>query len=315
MNSQAAAAATPALHGGALPTDSRPSGALASGALASGALASGALSSGYWQDLATTDFARVDPARTIALLPVAAIEQHGPHLPLCTDALINQAVVSRALLQLPPSASVLVLPALNVGDSLEHTAFPGTLSADMEALLGLWLSVGRCVARAGVRKLVIFNSHGGQRAHVDLAALRLRVAHGLLVARAHSFSFGVPPGLFEADELAHGLHGGAVETSLVMHLRPDLVRTPALADFQSLGATLARRGGLLGVEKPVGMGWMTQDLNPHGACGDARAASADKGERLLEHLAGCLVQLLAEMEAMPLPSASASESASPRASA
>jgi len=304
MNSPAAAAAAPAL-----PSSARPSGALPTDSLASG----------YWQDLATPDFARVDPARTIALLPVAAIEQHGPHLPLCTDALINQAVVSRALAHLPASASVLVLPALNVGDSLEHTAFPGTLSADMEALLGLWLSVGRGVARAGVRKLVIFNSHGGQRAHVDLAALRLRVAHGLLVARAHSFSFGVPPGLFEADELAHGLHGGAVETSLVMHLRPDLVRTPALADFQSLGATLARRGGLLGAEKPVGMGWMTQDLNPHGACGDARAASADKGERLLEHLAGCLVQLLAEMEAMPLPSASgsasASESASPRASA
>jgi len=304
MNSPAAAAAAPAL-----PSSARPSGALPTDSLASG----------YWQDLATPDFARVDPARTIALLPVAAIEQHGPHLPLCTDALINQAVVSRALAHLPASASVLVLPALNVGDSLEHTAFPGTLSADMEALLGLWLSVGRGVARAGVRKLVIFNSHGGQRAHVDLAALRLRVAHGLLVARAHSFSFGVPPGLFEADELAHGLHGGAVETSLVMHLRPDLVRTPALADYQSLGATLARRGGLLGAEKPVGMGWMTQDLNPHGACGDARAASADKGERLLEHLAGCLVQLLAEMEAMPLPSASgsasASESASPRASA
>lgn len=286
MNSPAASAATPALPSGALP--------------------SGALPSGFWQDLATPDFARVDPARTIALLPVAAIEQHGPHLPLCTDALINQAVVSRALLHLPPSASVLVLPALNVGDSLEHTAFPGTLSADLDALLGLWLSVGRCVARAGVKKLVIFNSHGGQRAHVDLAALRLRVAHGLLVARAHSFSFGVPPGLFEADELAHGLHGGAVETSIVLHLRPDLVRKSALADFQSLGATLARGGGLLGVEKPVGLGWMTQDLNPHGACGDARAASAEKGERLLAHLAGCLVQLLAEMEAMPLPSASAS---------
>ena len=263
----------------------------------------GALPSGYWQDLATPDFARVDPRRTIALLPVAAIEQHGPHLPLCTDALINQAVVAHALQRLPTSASVLVLPALNVGDSLEHTAFPGTLSADLEALLGLWLCVGRGVARAGVKKLVIFNSHGGQRAHVDLAALRLRVAHGLLVARAHSFSFGVPPGLFEADELAHGLHGGAVETSLVMHLRPDLVRMSALAEFASLGAMLARRGGLLGAEKPVGMGWMTQDLNPLGACGDARAASAAKGALLLEHLGDCLVRLLAEVEEMPAPQA------------
>ncbi len=259
------------------------------------------LPSGYWQDLATTDFARVDPARTVALLPVAAIEQHGPHLPLATDAIINQGVVAQALQRLPASAQVLVLPALNVGDSLEHSAFAGTLSADLNDLLGLWLAVGRGVARAGVKKLVIFNSHGGQRAHVDQAALRLRVAHGLLVVRAHSFSFGVPPGLFEADELAHGLHGGAVETSLLLHLRPDLVRQPALADFPSLGAELARRGGLLGAEKPVGIGWMTQDLNPHGACGDATAASAAKGALVLDHLAGRLVQLLAETAAMDPP--------------
>lgn len=259
------------------------------------------LPSGYWQELATTDFARVDAARTVALLPVAAIEQHGPHLPLATDALINQGVVAAALQRLPASASVLVLPALNVGDSLEHSAFPGTLSADLDTLLGLWLAVGRDVARAGVRKLVIFNSHGGQRAHVDLAALRLRVAHGLLVVRAHSFAFGVPPGLFEADELAHGLHGGAVETSLLLHLRPDLVRREALADFPSRGAALAARGGLLGAEKPVGIGWMTQDLNPQGACGNAVAADAGKGRALLDHWAARLVQLLAEVEALPAP--------------
>jgi len=259
------------------------------------------LPSGYWQDLATTDFTRVDPERTIALLPVAAIEQHGPHLPLATDALINQAVVAEALRRLPSVASVLVLPALNVGDSLEHSAFAGTLSAELEDLLGLWLSVGRSVARAGVKKLVIFNSHGGQRAHVDLAALRLRAAHGLLVVRAHSFSFGVPNALFDADELAHGLHGGAVETSLVMHLRPDLVRHEALADFPSLGRTLAARGGWVGAEKPVGIGWMTQDLNAQGACGNAAAASAEKGEALLDHMASCLVQLLAQVAATPAP--------------
>jgi creatinine amidohydrolase len=258
---------------------------------------------GYWQDLTTTDFRQVDPARTIALLPVAAIEQHGPHLPLATDALINQGVVEQALQALPPTASVLVLPALNIGDSLEHTAFPGTLSADLEGLLGLWLAVGRSVARAGVKKLVIFNSHGGQRAHVDLAALRLRVQHGLLVVRAHSFAFGVPPGLFSAEELAHGIHGGAVETSLVMHLRPDLVRQQHLANFPSLGAEMARRGGLLGAEKPIGMAWMTQDLNPQGACGDATQASADKGARLLQHMAAGLVRLLAEVAAMPVPTA------------
>ena len=142
------------------------------------------LPSGRWRDLTTTDFMRIDRARTIAVLPVAAIEQHGPHLPLGTDAMINEGIVAEALRRLPREASVLVLPALEVGDSLEHTAFAGTLSADLDSLLNLWLSVGRGVTRAGLHKLVILNSHGGQRAHVDLAAVRLRAAHGLLVVRA-----------------------------------------------------------------------------------------------------------------------------------
>lgn len=262
---------------------------------------SSALPSAYWQDLCTTDFTRVDAQRTVALLPVAAIEQHGPHLPLSTDACINEGIVSLAMRRLPAGSSVLVLPALNVGDSLEHTAFSGTLNADMDALLGMWLSVGRSVARAGVRKLVIFNSHGGQRAHVDQAALRLRVECGMLAVRAHSFALGLPPGLFDADELAHGIHGGAVETSLMLHLRPDLVRREALADFPSLGRSLAARGGVLGVEKPVGIGWMMQDLNPAGACGNAADASAAKGEAVLEHMAARLVALLGEVAGHPWP--------------
>jgi len=260
------------------------------------------LGSGYWQDLVTTDFARTDPQRTVAVLPVASTEQHGPHLPLCTDAVINQAVVQAALALLPPQASVRVLPALDIGDSLEHTAFPGTLSADLDALLRLWLSVGAGVARAGVRKLVIFNSHGGQRALVDQVALRLRVAHGMLVVRAHSHALGQPPRLFDASELAHGLHGGAVETSLMLHLRPDLVRHEALADFRSRGHDLpAVTGGVLGVEKPAGLGWMAQDLHPSGACGDARAADAAKGAALLAHMAQGLAQLLEEVAQSPLP--------------
>jgi creatinine amidohydrolase len=258
------------------------------------------LPSGYWQDLVTTDFARVDPLRTIALLPVSATEQHGPHLPLSTDAVINSGLVQALLARLPASASVLVLPALEVGDSLEHTAFAGTLTVELQSLLGLWLSIGRSVAHAGVRKLVIFNSHGGQRGLVDQAALRLRAERGLLVVRAHSFALGMPEGLFEVDELAHGLHGGAVETSLMLHLRPDLVRPERIADFASLGRTLAARGGVLGVEKPIGIGWMAQDLNPAGVCGDATAASADKGRALLAHAAERLVTLLADVAEMPL---------------
>jgi creatinine amidohydrolase len=255
----------------------------------------------FWQDMRTTDFAGVDALRTIALLPVAAVEQHGPHLPLSTDAVINEGIVRLMMQRLPADSSVLVLPALTVGDSLEHTAFKGTLSVELQALLGLWLSVGHSVARAGVRKLVILNSHGGQRAHVDQVALRLRVDCGMLVVRAHTFALGMPTGLFDADEMEHGLHGGAVETSLMLHLRPDLVRQDALADFPSTGRTMAARGGVLGLEVAAGLGWMMQDVNPDGACGDATAATAAKGERLLDHWADRLVTLLGEVARHPLP--------------
>ena len=256
--------------------------------------------SSYWQELTTCDFAGLDPEKTIALLPVAAIEQHGPHLPLATDAIINAGIVTETMQRLPDDLSVLVLPALTVGSSLEHTAFPGTLSVDAETLLATWRQIGACVARAGIRKLVILNTHGGQTALVDLAALQLRAAHVMLVARANYLRFGTPAGLFSLEDLDEDMHGGLVETSLMLHLRPDLVRREATEEFAGLPRTLAARNEQLGVEKPVGFGWMSQDLHPSGACGNAAGADAGRGKAYLEHTANALVRLLAEVTATPL---------------
>lgn len=251
--------------------------------------------SGYWQDLTTRDFAEIDPESVVALLPVAAIEQHGPHLPLATDALINEGIVRGTLSRLPKSPTLLVLPPVNVGHSLEHTDFPGTLSVSLEALLGTWVDIGRSVARAGIRKLVFLNTHGGQRGPVDIAALRLRAECGMLAVRANYFAFGAPSGLFDERELRHGLHGGDAETSLLLHLRPDLVRVDALDAFVGLPEQLASRGTLLGPEKPVGFGWMSQDLHPAGVCGNAAAADADKGEEYLEFIVDALLRLIVEV--------------------
>lgn len=255
--------------------------------------------SGHWRDLTTCDFADVERERTVALLPVAAVEQHGPHLPLATDAIINEGIVARVLALGAPGVTLLVLPAQDVGHSLEHTAFAGTLSVDARTLLDVWMELGRSVARAGVRKLVVLNSHGGQGALVDLLAVRLRVESRLLVARANTWRLGTPPGLFAADELAHGIHGGEVETSLLLHLRPDLVRRDAIADFPGLAARWAAQGRTLGVERPAGIGWMAQDLNPAGVCGNAAAADAARGERTLEHLAAALLNVIRDLAATP----------------
>jgi len=256
--------------------------------------------SGYWQEFTTCDFADLDPEKTIALLPVAAIEQHGPHLPLATDAIINEGIVAAAMQRLPEHLSVLVLPALTVGSSLEHTAFAGTLSIDAPTLLATWQQIGTCVAHAGIRKLVILNTHGGQTALVDIAALQLRADHAMLVARANYARFGTPADLFPANELAEDIHGGLVETSLMVHLQPDLVRLDAIEAFSGLARKLAETNEVLGVEKPIGLGWMSQDLHPSGACGNAAGADARRGEAYLEHVADALVTLLEEITATPL---------------
>jgi creatinine amidohydrolase len=260
----------------------------------------GAVRSGYWQDLTTTDFGRVDAEQTVGLLPVAAIEQHGPHLPLSTDAVINDGIVRSAFERLSGPSTLLVLPAQNVGLSPEHTSFAGTLSVRDTTLLEAWTDIGRSVARTGVRKLVVFNTHGGQKALVDLLAVRLRSELGMLVARATYFSFGALPGLFEAAETAHDIHGGEVETSLMLHLKPELVRLTALADFKGLPHELARRHELLGAEKPVGIGWRAEDLHAAGACGNAARADGRRGAQHLDYLGDRLARLVGEVAATSL---------------
>jgi len=258
------------------------------------------LSSGYWSDLTTTDFAAIDPETAIALLPVGAIEQHGPHLPLGTDTQINEAIVRRALERLPDDLTLLVLPTLAYGDSAEHGDFLGTLSPSPETLIRLWTDLGAGVARAGLRKLVIFNSHGGQTQIVDIVALRLRMDHGMLVARANYFHFGTPDGLFPGDELEHGLHGGAVETSLMLHLHPDLVRRDEISNFEPASVEMRQAFAMLRPEGPGAFAWASQDLHPSGASGDATAADAEKGAKLLDHAAERLVTLLIDLRRAPL---------------
>jgi creatinine amidohydrolase len=131
-----------------------------------------------WDELAWTDFARL-PRDAVAILPVAAIEQHGPHLPLRVDAALAEAILARALEIAPAGMPLLALPLQAVGHSPEHARFPGTLALRAETALALWEDIGASVARAGLRKLVVFNSHGGQPQLVDVLCTRLRAAHGM----------------------------------------------------------------------------------------------------------------------------------------
>lgn len=257
----------------------------------------------FWADLSTRDFAALNPATTVAVLPVAATEQHGPHLPLSVDTVLVDGIVAAALAQLPPEAAVLVLPTQAVGLSPEHTAFAGTLSLSPQTVISLWSDIGASVARAGVRKLLLFNSHGGQVSVMDIVARELRVRHGLLVYGSNWYSLPLGDeveGLFSADEHRFGVHAGEIETSMMLALDPARVAMEHAENFPSTSRQRAAHFPILGNGRSAKLGWAMQDYNPQGAAGNAQAATAEKGRALLDAAGRQLALLLQEIARLPL---------------
>ncbi len=265
------------------------------------------LPSRFWADLCTRDFARLDPARTIAVLPVAATEQHGPHLPLSVDTVLADGIVAASLPHLPADLSVLFLPTQAVGLSPEHARFPGTLTLKAETVLRLWTDIGESVAAAGVRKLLLFNSHGGQVSVMDLVARDLRARLNLLVYSCSWFNLPLNDAqgqdlnaLFSAEEHRFGIHGGDIETSMMLALAPARVQMAQAQNFVSTAQARAQQFPILGNGRSAKLGWQTQDYHSAGAVGNAAAATAAKGEALVQAAGRALAQLLAELDALPL---------------
>jgi creatinine amidohydrolase len=253
-----------------------------------------------WTEFTTEDLRHRDMSRTIAVLPVAAVEQHGPHLPLGTDSFIMEGYLARALPLVPEELDVVVLPIQTIGKSNEHLAFPGTLTLSAEGAIKAWMEIGLAVHLAGCGKLVLITSHGGNSAVNEILARELRVSVGLLAVTASWHRLGYPEGLFPEAELKHGIHGGAIETSLMLAFRPDLVRREALRNFAPRSLEMEERFALLRPAQPAGFGWMAQDLHPEGAMGDASAATPEKGEAAADHGARRFVELLGEVDAFDL---------------
>ncbi|TNF19860.1 MAG: creatininase family protein [Rhodobacteraceae bacterium] len=254
----------------------------------------------FWAEYSRHAFARLDHARLIAVQPIGAIEQHGPHLPMSVDSCTVTAIARRLAEALPEDSPALILPTQAVCKSDEHIDFPGTLTLSGDTFLRVLTEIGASVARAGVRKIVFLNGHGGNIPAMDLAARELRVTRNMMSFSVNWFGFGLPEGLFSETERSHGIHAGDMETSVMLALDPDNVDMELAQDFRSRGQDLAERFTHIGLGRAAKPGWKTQDLNTAGACGEAHLASAAKGQATLDHAVARLVEAMAEIDSLPL---------------
>jgi creatinine amidohydrolase len=265
------------------------------------------LPSRFWADLTTRHFAQLAASTSIehavAVLPVAAIEQHGPHLPVSVDTTLVNGVVQAALAHLPASLPVLFLPTQQVGKSNEHIRFPGTLTLSVHSLISVWTELGACVARAGFKKLLLLNSHGGQVSVMDIVARDLRTAHDMIVY--HTSWYNLPlgsevMGLFPPEEHRFGIHAGDIETSMMLALAPDQVDMAQARNFRSSSQDRSEKYPILGNGSSAKLGWQMQDYHPQGAAGNAAAATAAKGHALVNAAGLQLARLLQEISSLPL---------------
>jgi creatinine amidohydrolase len=254
----------------------------------------------FWAELKSSEFAGLDPNATIAILPVAAIEQHGPHLPVMTDTAIAEGMIKTVLARLPDDLAALFLPVQTIGKSNEHLRSPGTISYSAENLTRIWVEIGESIHRAGLRKMVIINAHGGNTEVIGIVARDLRVRLNMLVATAQWRRFGLPSGIYSAFDSTHGIHAGDIETSLMLSFRPDLVSMDKAKNFVSSAIAMEKEFTHLGPTGQHAFGWIAQDLNAEGAVGNASKATAEKGRKTAEHQIDGFIALLRDMTAFSL---------------
>ncbi|MCZ7659354.1 MAG: creatininase family protein [Xanthobacteraceae bacterium] len=249
----------------------------------------------FWAELTTAEFAALD-RETIAVLPVAAIEQHGPHLAVATDAAIAEGMIREVIARLPADLKVVILPTQQIGKSNEHLRSPGTITFSAETLIRAWTEIGEAVHRAGLRKLVIVNSHGGNVEVMGIVARELRVRLDMLAVACQWARFGSPAGLYTDEETAVGIHAGDMETSMMLHFRPELVDMGKAGNFAPTTIEISKTFDLLRPTGFTAFGWIAQDLHPSGAAGDASRATAEGGRLTAAFRAEAFIRLLRDVQ-------------------
>ncbi|WP_288336227.1 creatininase family protein [uncultured Gordonia sp.] len=249
--------------------------------------------------LTTTDVDAIDKSTAVVVQPIGAVEQHGPHLPLITDAMHAEVITATAVEGLPDDCNIWVLPTLHYGKSTEHLGRSGTIAMSATTLMSVCLDLGHSLAASGFRKLVFVNGHGGQPGLLDVVARDIRHQTGLEVFPVMPMRFPSP----EIDRAHDGfdIHGGFGETSIMMAIAPELVHHDrAFADGQAAAAEFDKYKHLT-LEGVLPTAWLTDDISASGTIGDPTDASADVGKVMLESIATQLAESLLEVQAFSFP--------------
>ncbi|MBB6732032.1 creatininase family protein [Cohnella zeiphila] len=227
----------------------------------------------------------------LVILPIGAVEQHGPHLPVMTDALIGEATLTRAMELLSPEAQAWLLPPIAYGKSNEHLGLPGTVSISAATLQGLVMDIAASLKLSGFGKLLLFNTHGGNVDLLNVVSREIRIVHGMTVFYLSPSSLGGAEGVIDPEEMEYGIHGGDYETSIVMAIKPGWVQSDCLvSEVPAMGDKR-----FLTLEGRIRFAWRMADISASGICGDATKATAAKGEIIQGRVAGILAEALTEL--------------------
>ena len=248
-----------------------------------------------YAQMSDAEIRAADTSDWIAVLPLGAHEQHGPHLPFETDTIIAKGMACALAERLPENLPVTFLPAEPVGYSIEHLDFEGSKTFSFDEAVNRWVEIGEKLASQGICKMMILNAHGGNSPLMTIVATELRVRCNMLCVATSWTRFIVAGDVVSHDEKAYGIHGGDIETSVVLALAPDTVDMSKAENFPNFQETLSQENKHLRAYGPHAFGWKAQDLNAQGVNGDASAATAVKGDALIAQAANGLAELVEEI--------------------
>lgn len=247
--------------------------------------------------LTTLEIQAMPKKNALLVLPIGAVEQHGPHMPVYTDTLLGEAFMAAAFEHLPEGAPIWLLPPVAYGKSTEHAEYPGTITLSARTLMAVLEDIAASLARSGFRKLLLFNTHGGNADLLGMMAREIRIATGMAVFRLDPGAVGYSEAFTDDEEKACGIHAGDVETSLVMAACPEWVR----AELAPREMPRFPRTAALSL-KAKSFAWVTSDISRSGIAGDATKATRERGEAMLAKAGPLLAQALLEIAAFDMAS-------------